>query len=580
MTIEITRPTLPSEATFRPAQPSSGMQALIGSIAAEIESGERLDSVAARILTFGGRQSIQEGWKALTPWQREVLTLAAATPVHTRQQGEGKQWWIGMFEFGRIYLCAEAHPLHVHVFGCIEPDVATVAACAFGAAELRVAEAAGEREIEQWLDALDDGQVRRVVQTVREAIDHIDPVLIYVREETFTNFSTYNNLLHSQHHEPGRYVLDAAAITPPRAWSGHVRTFIACFWWMLEAGARGEEANGRQLTPATLSALLDERARALGVLNETPIPADFTRRSIAEKAAVVREQAGRANGTHLVYRSINGLTFAKDVHWIRNPDQLDLPPRIAFLMRDHFNLDPVDFESTDQLFGAVVHALVDTEAGIESLMEAIVGAAIEDLPAHVGMTRGIRDLGAWQRAVDANDAATACGWDTASYYCGVVPSASVRARFENDGATLLRILNAISRRMEYNSWHYIPGHFDRDAVPRSRHFFYPPQMPDVASWADIQHPGHVRAHVRYSIRAPEPLEYRGRRYEGMIDLRLMRMNGEAFSAGEMMRARAFSRCLRALSQALADSTARQRAHVINGFRSSWYERRFGLGGKT
>ena len=35
-------------------------------------------------------------------------------------------------------------------------------------------------------------------------------------------------------------------------------------------------------------------------------------------------------------------------------------------------------------------------------------------------------------------------------------------------------MSAISKRMQFNHWHYIPGHFDQAQLNVDRHFYYPP----------------------------------------------------------------------------------------------------------
>jgi hypothetical protein len=56
--------------------------------------------------------------------------------------------------------------------------------------------------------------------------------------------------------------------------------------------------------------------------------------------------------------------------------------------------------------------------------------------------------------------------------------------------------------MMFNRWHFVPGQFDRAEIPLNRHYFFPPQVPDIAEHSEHRHGGHISARVRYSIRAP------------------------------------------------------------------------------
>jgi hypothetical protein len=113
------------------------------------------------------------------------------------------------------------------------------------------------------------------------------------------------------------------------------------------------------------------------------------------------------------------------------------------------------------------------------------------------------------------------------FFCVCIPHpALVEAVSESQ---LFDMLNSVALRMQFNRWHFIPGNFERDAVPGSRHFFYPPTMPDMAQLSEARHGGHTLAWVRYSVRAPgpqlwqPPLKIFGNDYRGCFDTRLVRM---------------------------------------------------------
>src|SRR5204863_2203184 len=159
---------------------------------------------------------------------------------------------------------------------------------------------------------------------------------------------------------------------------------------------------------------------------------------------------------------------------------------------------------------------------IEEMLLAVVGAAVRELHSDIGMTRCLRDLGQLVRVHDSDCCEDAMGWPQSEYFCAVTTSEELRARMADRPSALAAILKAISARMRYNGWHYMPGHFDLRRKPSDRHFYTPPSMSDMAAWSDQHHRGHVAAGVRYSIRSPGPLRYRDKVYAGFYDLRLMR----------------------------------------------------------
>ncbi len=571
--------TSPPEAAAAGPRGMTGFRALLDELEAAARHGEPLHDAVARVLTLGGRQPFDEGALGLTHWQREALAVAGSLPLDASraEAGGGETWLVGVHDHGRVVF-GTAMPATAHrLFGTVHVDAETAAEVRRRAAGRQAAEADLDRQVEAWLASIDEAEAGRTLAEVRFAIDHVDPVLLYVRDSTFTNLSNGNNLLHPQKHDPRQYVFDAMAAMPRQEWGRDERTLVACFHWALRAGGRGEEFNGRQLTPATLAAELRARiAATAAVLGEAAADSP----SLAELASIARGLRERVQQTHFAWRRINGLTFRKAIEWHprrgAKARMEDVPRALADAAASQ-GVDATAFASVDAFLGAWTNAAIDAQGreGLYAIFETITRSAIEELRSDIGMTRGIRDFGAWERAMDANDVATASAWPTSEYYCAVFPSAATFARFESDRPTLLRILNAISRRMEYNSWHYMPGHFDPAVVPPGRHFFFPPRMSDITVWGDMHHPGHVLARVRYSIRAPAPVVYGDRKFYGMTDLRLMRMSGAPYTVAELMRARTYAAYLRGAAQALAARVAAGERLVISAFRAEWFAERFG-----
>lgn len=202
----------------------------------------------------------------------------------------------------------------------------------------------------------------------------------------------------------------------------------------------------------------------------------------------------------------------------------------------------------------------------------------------IAMSRGLRDPE--RLAMLGQDAfcREASSWPATDYYCCALPSGVFQAKTEAFGPVLFTILNSISKRMEYNSWHYTPGHFSTSAVPPDRHFYLPPAMPDFAQWSNQHHSGHVMSNVMYSIRSPGGLTCGGRILPGVFDLRLMCQTGEPYGLDDLAEAVAFTGFMGRFYQAVLDHVIANRLDFrVRAFTKGWYSSRFHAGapaGKT
>jgi acyl-CoA synthetase (AMP-forming)/AMP-acid ligase II len=214
-------------------------------------------------------------------------------------------------------------------------------------------------------------------------------------------------------------------------------------------------------------------------------------------------------------------------------------------------------------------------------LKVIVECAIEATESDVGMSRGTRDVARMQRAFAEERYEEICGWQNTDYFCAVFPSAAMRTRLADKPDLLVKILYACAARMQFNHWHYAPGHCPPGTVPADRHFYYPPRLADIAEWSDQHHTGHVLAEVRYSIRSPAPLVMNGKVYPGKVDLRLFRQSGAPYSKKELTVALMYTEYVRLLHQSLSDHLARNAASsdsvrvCINAFGKDWYREHFG-----
>ena len=176
--------------------------------------------------------------------------------------------------------------------------------------------------------------------------------------------------------------------------------------------------------------------------------------------------------------------------------------------------------------------------GLESLIFETVSAATTAFDADFAMSRGIRSLTALITALREQDWPAIATWDIPHFFCCVVPQPGASRHFGGSPTHLADTAWSISARMQYNSWHFLVGNLPKAPEVEARDYFVPPTMPDIAYYSDQHHHGHIAAKVRFTVRSPQSVEVLGRRFNGFIDLRLLRCDGLPFGEQELLAAHA------------------------------------------
>lgn len=203
-------------------------------------------------------------------------------------------------------------------------------------------------------------------------------------------------------------------------------------------------------------------------------------------------------------------------------------------------------------------------------MHETVAATTDAFDADFAMSRGIRSLPRLVESLRAQEWLRIIEWDIKEYFCCVVPHARAARNFADSPSKLADMAWAISSRMQYNSWHFIAAALPRQPAVLARDFFVAPTIPDVAYWSDQHHHGHVAAKVRWSIRSSQSVEVLGRRFNGFVDLRLLRNDGDPFDEQDLLAAAAVSEFVGAATSAAAGLVAAG-AHVeVTAFDSAWH----------
>lgn len=573
--------------TVDSSKKNHGFTQILEDVKTSLRECSTFGSVVSKIITFNGRLPLHLGLKSLSGPQRATLELLKDRKnfILSEQSDSLSAITFGARFYGRIIL--ETGPSTGDgdlIFGHISVDrrerehIAATTALAF----LKRAE--DLTRINQFFSSLTAPQLRDVVNLVEFMVDHIDPVLIYVDHETFSVFSKQNNLL-DKRGDGERYLFERLRQKPFPEWGDGEKTFIYCMYWLRQAGGRGEEFNGLQLNLDELHCYLAKATQNLNAAcaPQMPSPGD----PIAEKAAYINKQKTRAREEFIIYRTINGLTFHKKERLLKKTEVFTnteiLPESLTRYLARVWGMSPDRYSSRYDMFYKWFEKFTFSEANLypekfqppEEIMHVIVSEAVNELGADIGMTRCIRNISRIKLINDAGMCKEACAWPTSDFYCCVVPSEKLATTGCYGGVSLTVVLTAVAKRMEYNSWHYLPGHFSPGLVPEDRHFYFPPAMPDLTEWSNQHHAGHMLANVLHCIRSPGGLKYAGRDFPGLFDIRLMRQSGQPFSLEDLKRAIVYTNYLKDFYQAMLDYVCGTDATFkVTAFTKPWYERHY------
>lgn len=425
-----------------------------------------------------------------------------------------------------------------------------------------------------------DGSLPERLEEVIDWVERVETVLIYVERRVFSRSDSGSSTLIRDG------VLPALRGRPPADWSPEERLFVAAIQLLFRTGraVRFEEFNGRQLSAVSLRRVLTTRCavylRALG----EQATGKLGTASLAELAALAGDLVDLVDGGgHIRYRRVNGLTYAKDEYLLPweegRRSQAELPRTLHPLSGTL--PEPADGEdATAWVRRATTAALRTAHVGgdqrdLTRILEGIVLGAVVDCRADYGMSSGVRDLSRLDGPAGQYGEEVA-GLKKPDFFCCVLPSPEMAV--DLPAAAVTDILWQVAQRMMYNRWHFVPGNFDRAEVPRQRHYFFPPLVPDIGEWGDLRHGGHSTARVRFTLRAPgaamwkQPFTVGGRQYRGAFDIRLVRMDGPPFTLEDMRIACRYSALVDVFWREIA---AYADAHggwtpTITSFGGDWY----------
>jgi hypothetical protein len=459
--------------------------------------------------------------------------------------------------------------------------------------EARLVEDAAYAEIHQACQELNDlGTLAETLEQVIDHVEHVESVCFFVGDKFFALIDRYVNLIDTK---GGKGFLPQLRALPFAEWSREGVIIVAALHGLFTAGksVKFEEFNGVDLSATSLVATLRRLAGNYIAAGETLELSEEP--DIFELAQEIRRHSLTSMGQPwLRYRRTYGLTFRKTEHFVQpiansEPDDVyveEFSDDFARLMGTRPETAIPEHLFFSQLANA---CLVKDTAGIpcdlgsdatagwiEFLIEKIVTSAVVATESDYGMSSSLRDMSKLvcynqQALIDYMHTLTPAEFYTCFVSVGLL---------ETYGKQIADVIaSSVQKRMMFNRWHFFPGNFDRDVINASRHWYYPPLVPDIATHSNMHRAAHSRAQVKFAIRAPGPdmsrpaLSIANQKYRGFYDVRVVRMDGDReYTEEDMVRARRRTLWLEAVYRVLVGylQTVASPRFEIKGFQPGKY----------
>ncbi|MGW1070999.1 hypothetical protein ACWD4F_41700 [Streptomyces aureus] len=437
----------------------------------------------------------------------------------------------------------------------------------------------------RWLAEQGSEGREALLAQMTEGAQRTAPFMLYIEDRQYTNFRDTNTVV-GKTLWPGHPDCVFAGLSglPLELWSDHDALLVVGISLLIRSAGYGriEEVNGSQLTLENVGRLLERTRRSYnGALGGEKIPAagpDAGVEALMALAAGLGAHRPEVARTVQLYREIHGALIHK-VEKVAAPYgevaaerdrqvtghlRATLPvvgDRLAGL-RLADDADPAWLARPYGEFGT----------GLEAVVYEAVAATTAAFGADFSMSRGIRSLPKLVRALRAEAWDEISAWGITDFFCCVVPAQEARRHYGDSLATLADTAWAMSSRMQYNSWHFIAGNLPRTSKVLERDHFVPPTIPDIAHFSDQHHHGHVNNMVRFTIRSPHSVEVCGRPFNGFMDLRIVRADGEPYTEQEMLAAHQVAAFIARMTQQAAALAEQGEQADVTAFDSAWHWR--------
>jgi hypothetical protein len=445
----------------------------------------------------------------------------------------------------------------------------------------------------RWLAAQGAQGRGELLEQAKQAALRTAPFTLYQENKQYTNFRDRNTLT-GKTLWPGHpdCALSSLEALPLDLWSDHDVQLVVCLTLLIRSAGFGrvEEANGTQLSLDHIAHTLERVRRGYNTVpagqggqagqggKAAPIApaASHSVEALNDLALALRARRQEAVRGAQLYREIHGPLMHKVERVAQPPAEQARAREQALCARLRRRL-PLTGATLEELgldlaasptWLARPHGAFAT--GLESLVYETVAAAAQAFDADFAMSRGMRSLPALIRALREQSWAQICDWDITRFFCCVVPLPQARRHFADSPDQLADAAWAMSSRMQYNSWHFVADNLPKVPEVQARDHFVSPAIPDVAYHSDQHHHGHVTNQVRFSIRSPQAVEVDGRRFNGFMDLRLLRCAGTPFTEQDLLAAHRTSSFVARATSLAAALAADGEPLEVTAFDAAWH----------
>ncbi|MEV5599011.1 hypothetical protein [Streptomyces sp. NPDC052496] len=424
----------------------------------------------------------------------------------------------------------------------------------------------------------------KAVGTLRSAVFLVPPVQLYQGGNVYSNLRDDGNLtgktLLPTHPDCFFHHLDRL---PLNLWSDEEAVVVTCLWLLHSSGGpnRIESFNGYQLSLENVAQnfreMRDTYLEADADAPVDPVPAGtLTVAELLATAAQLAKARAVLVGNRRLYYEIDASTRRKTERALPrterpSPQESGVCARLSELLPA-----PGDFADLLKGLRAEREWLHEPRSGyptgFEALIHTTVRTSAELFAADFAMSRGIRSLPKLIDALGREDWAEIVSWELPEFYCCVVPGPSARSLYDGDRTQLADSAWAMSARMQYNTWHVMPGNLPKDPAVQSRDFLAPHALPDLAYHSHLHHRGHVTNDIRFSARSPEKVLVAGFPFVSLTDLRVLRCQGKPFGQADLLAVTRIARFLAQVSELVAEAAEAGLPTEVTAFDHHWHRK--------
>ncbi|MFF0018039.1 hypothetical protein [Streptomyces sp. NPDC005374] len=581
----------------RAREPDAGFPGLLKRAWEQAEHAPDLVTLVQSLLTLGGHVPSDIQLRALSMPEECALKVLCGLSwreghsderpaVHEVDDTPGFHGAIGLTTSGRIVIRLPSQPPLADTSDLVGGIIRVpwpAKAVADYQAELdsaTVRRRTAVADCRRWLETVDNRD--ELLEVLKQATLRTAPVVLYQGDRRYTNFRERNNL-------PGKTLWPGhpdCALTglqglPLELWSDNDAELVVCLILLVRSAGFGriEESNGTQLSVDHIADLL-ERARRNYESTQTAerIPPASSKRieHLNDLAGALRSRRTALGPGVQLYREIHGPLMHKIERVAGPPAQpcRTLDQELCSRLRDSLPVAGSTLAALGESLADSPDWLIAPHGGYgtgqESLIHTTVAAAVEVFGADFAMSRGMRSLPRLIKALREQDWQRIVSWDLPEFFCCVVPDPAAIRYFGGSTARLADVAWSMSARMQYNSWHFLPGGLPPGHEVDGRDYFVPPTMPDIAYFSDQHHHGHIASRVRFSIRSPQAVTVLDRTFNGFVDVRLLRCEGRPFDEQELLAAHRVSGFISRATTLVAELAARGANADVTSFDPAWH----------